>query len=326
VGARVTLDGVTALAFDTPGAVRVHGLVSTSIDGSAFDAEFTWDRLAPGTNHPGGLLDAPAGGLRLVKQDVVRSEYVYVPTGDPGPGCEAAHVASPCLVPRVATLAHDRLRTQRELAATLAGHIEVDDAAPPVDPAREGAGTLIASGVVAALLVAVLAWWRGRATTPLSRVRSAARVALRALRGDPSQAALRPHIAAMVARAVELDGARRTGLRRLRSIDRTAIARRRAALPATAGAEATAWLEEESRETARLDDDVASSIAGMDRIESALRVVALRLREHRGVRVRARRFDPVDAAARELETRDQAIAETESTLEAPASRATSAPS
>jgi hypothetical protein len=61
----------------------------------------------------------------------------------------------------------------------------------------------------------------------------------------------------------------------------------------------------------RLESDLASSVVGLERIESALRVVTLRTREHRGTRARAGTGDPVDAVALELELRDEAIGEAE---------------
>jgi hypothetical protein len=320
MGVPVPLDHVSALAFDTPGSLRVEGLISTSIDGSAFDAAFTWDGLAVGASHPGGLFDAAAGGLRLVEQHVDRHAYVYAPTGEPGPGCVAAGVQSPCLVPRLAILAHDRLRTQAELGASLVGSIEVDDAGlAAAEPVREGGGFLVASVFLAGILAVALGvagWLRRRAATPLGRVRAAARGALRELRiGDTSRAPLRTHVRAMVARASELDAAHSACARRLRSIDRAALERRRAAALSAAAAETRAWLDQESQEAARLEKDAAAAALGIERIESALRVVALRLREHRGVPVRAPRFDPVDAAATELGTRDEALAETNAVLD-----------
>jgi hypothetical protein len=328
MGVPVPLDRVSALAFDTPGNVRVEGLVSTSIDGSTFDPAFTWDGLVPGASHAavaGGLFDAAAGGLRLVEQHVDRHVYVYAPTGELGPGCVLAGVSSPCLVPRLASLAHDRLRTQTELEASLAGSIQVDEAgliAP--EPVRDGGGVLVIGVFFAGLLalgLAIARWLLRRAATPLGRVRAAARGALRELRGDGdvSRAPLRAHVRAMVARAVELDAAHRACTHRLRSIDRVSLERRRATVasapPARAPAETICWLDQESQETSRLEDDAAAAVLGIQRIESALRVVALRLREHRGVPVRAPRFDPVDAAASELGTRDDAIAETDAALD-----------
>jgi hypothetical protein len=119
----------------------------------------------------------------------------------------------------------------------------------------------------------------------------------------------------MVVRAMALDAAHRACAHRLRSIDRAALERRRAAAASAAAPETTAWLDQESQEASRLEDDAAAAALGIERIESALRVVALRLREHRGVPVRAPRFDPVDAAASELGTRDEAIAETDAVLD-----------
>ena len=71
------------------------------------------------------------------------------------------------------------------------------------------------------------------------------------------------------------------------------------------------WLAAEHAEAARLEADLAASTVGLERIESALRVLAMRARAHRGVSARARRADPVDAVAVELELREEGLAEAE---------------
>src|SRR5579871_1284963 len=127
------LDRVTALALDPGASVVVHGLVTTSVDGSAFDAAMQWDGLSPGASRAGGLFDLEAGGLRVAVQHPETHEYVLASTGTAGAACAAAGAPSPCLVPRLAALAHERLRTQAELAGTLSGGVELEGvvAAPP---------------------------------------------------------------------------------------------------------------------------------------------------------------------------------------------------
>ena len=124
-----------------------------------------------------GVSIATAGGLRLVEQHVDRHAYVYTPTGEPGPGCVAAGVSSPCLVPRLATLAHDRLRTRAELEASFAGTIDVEDAGLSAAEPVKGSPWLLLAGLfvagIAALAVCVARWLRRRAATPLGRVRAA---------------------------------------------------------------------------------------------------------------------------------------------------------
>jgi hypothetical protein len=117
----------------------------------------------------------------------------------------------------------------------------------------------------------------------------------------------------MLARAVDLDAARRACAARLARIDRASLERRREATARSTSpdaAETLAWLTAEQAEAERLQSDLSSSILGMDRIESALRVVVLRAREHRGTRARVA-GDAVDGAALELALRDEAMVEVE---------------
>jgi hypothetical protein len=100
----------------------------------------------------------------------------------------------------------------------------------------------------------------------------------------------------------------------LSKIDRPALEAKRATWAASMAADAREpldWLTAELAEAARLADDLASSVAGLERIAAALRVLALRTRSHRGTRARARVADPVDVLAGELDRRDDAIAEAE---------------
>jgi hypothetical protein len=311
------LDRVTALALDPGASVVVRGLVTTSVDGSAFDATTQWDGLSPGASRPGGLFDLEAGGLRIAEQHPERHEYALAATGSAGAGCAAAGAPSPCLVPRLATLAHERLRTQAELATTLHGGVELEGVvappAPPAAPEIVAMATILAlAAAVAGVAAVAVAWWQRRARSSLGRVRAAARAALRAVRGDTTLDRVRAEVHAMLARAVELDRARRACTRRLGRIDRAALDRKRDAFArsgAPEAAEALAWLTAEQAEAERLASDLSSSVAGLQRIESALRVVTLRVREDRGTRARIARHDPVDAAAAELSLRDEAHAE-----------------
>jgi hypothetical protein len=294
--------------------VVVRGLVTTSVDGSSFDAAMQWDGLSPGASRAGGLFDLASGGLRLVEQHPERHEYVLASTGDVGVSCAAVGASSPCLVPRMAALAHERLRTQGELAATLHGGVELEGViAAPVpwaSPELVGKATVVGALIVAVGLSLLFArWLRRRSHTALGRVRAAARVALRAIHGDTSLDRLRSEVRSMLARAHELDDARRACAGRLSHIDRGALDRKRDAYARSSSpeaAEALAWLTAEQAEAERLESDLSSSVLGLQRIESALRVVTLRIREDRGTRARIAHHDPVDAAAAELHIRDEA--------------------
>jgi hypothetical protein len=298
----VALDRVTSLALDPGAEVVVQGLVTTSLDGSSFDAVT--------------LFDLPGGGLRVVEQH--GHEYGLVSNGQPGTACAAAGVGSPCLAPRMAALAHERLRTQGELASTLHGGIELERVLAPPPPATpDVTGAVAAGGVVVLLALALglaIAWLRGRARSALGRVHAAARDALRATRGDTTLDRVRAEVLRMVARARELDAARRACTKRLSRIDRTALDRKRDAYARSSSpgaADTLAWLTAERAEAERLESDLSSSVLGLQRLESALRVVTLRAREHRGTRARIASRDPAEAAAVELQLREEARAEAE---------------
>jgi hypothetical protein len=311
----VPLGRVTPVAGedgDPSARVVIRGLVATSFDGSSFDAAMHWDGASPASPpvpRTGGLFDLEAGGLRLVEARTERHEYVLAPTGAPGASCVAAGVASPCFVPRLASLARDRLRTAGELAPTLVGHVEQDDVPSP-GPSAPGAAPLaalaLAVGLAAALAAASVRRRLGR--RPLSRVHAAGRAALRATRGDVTLAPLRAHVRAMVAHAVQLDVARRACSRRLARIDRAALDRRHDACQrssAAGAADTLAWIAAERAEGGRLEDDLAASLLGIERIESALRVLALRVRAPAGGGCATP--DPVREAAEELDLRDEAL-------------------
>jgi hypothetical protein len=320
MGTPLALDRITALQLDTGAQIVVHGAVTTSVDGSTFDAVMQADGLSPGAMRTGGLFDLDAGGLRLVQQRADRHEYTLASTGSPGAACAAAGIGSPCLVPRLAVLAHERLKTTSELAQTLTGSVQLEGViAPPVPlVAPETVSALSSVGLMAALTAAAWATVfvrRRKAGTPLGRVQAAAKEAVRATHGDPTLERVRSQVKVMLGRAEQLDRIRRACEKRLAKIDRPALERRREAMARSTSpdaAEALAWLTTECAEGERLQSDLTSSIVGLERIESALRVVAMRAREGRGTRARVATNDPVDAAAQELALRDEALAEVES--------------
>jgi hypothetical protein len=292
------LDRVTALALDDGAHIEVHGRVATTVDGRTFDAA--------------DLFDFAAGGLRVVDHDGARFAYSLEATGRTADGCAAAGAPAPCLVPRLAALAHERLRTVKELTGTLSGGIELE--ALPAESALPAIVGKLAAGGLGFACAVVVAWVafalpRRLARTALGRVRIAARQALRATKGDETLARVRKQIRILVVRAHEIDSARRACAKKVRRIDRTALARRlqacsRSSVPEAAAAVAS--LTAEQAEAVRLEGDHASSVMDLERIESALRVVVLRAGERRGL---ATTSDPVDALVAELDLRDQAIAE-----------------
>jgi hypothetical protein len=291
------LDRVTSLALEEGAQVEVHGRVVTAVDGQSFD--------------PMGLFDFPAGGLRVVEHDAARSAYGLAATGKTGEGCSKIGAPSPCLVPRLNVLAHERLRTVHELAATLSGGIELE-AVPARDPLPEIVSKLTILGlcIASALVIAwaAVALSRRGTRTALGRVRIAARQALRATRHDATLEPARNHIRALVDRAIELDAVRRACARKVLRIDRAALARREEACARShvpEAADALACLTAERAEAARLEGEHAASVVALERIESALRIVALRVGGHGP----PSQPDPVDALAAELDLRDRAIAE-----------------
>jgi len=305
----------------TAAELVVRGALRSSLDGSTFDA-VTQQGGYPGDGpqvepRPGGLFDLLAGGLRVAVEDRAAHVYRLVGTGQPGPACLAAGVPSPCLVPRMQALAHERLVLADELARSLGGGIEIESLAPPLLSRAEGR----ALGWFGAAALAVGAWFAGVATrrrrrrSAIGQVHAAADQARRATRGDATLAPLRTAVDALIARAAQLEASRRACARRLAGIDRAALEQRRllwAARPEHPdAAEAATMLASETAEAAQLEADLSASLAGIDRIASSLRALALRTREHRGTRARAPDNDPVDAMLGELELRQSALGEAE---------------
>ncbi len=302
----VPLDRMTTLSIEPDAHVELHGRVTTSTDGTSFDAA--------------SLFDFAAGGLRIVDTDPAHFAYVVAPTGQFVPACGGG---LSCLVPRLAILAHERLHTSAELASTLSGGIELESRPQPSQaPAVLGAlalGALCLCSVLAVVWAAV-ALSRRAARTAMGRVRIAARRALRASRGEATLDGARAQIRALVVRARHLDALRRTCARKLGRIDLGALERRadacaRATVPAAAAA--LACLSAERAAAAQLEADHGSALVELERIESVLRTAALRVGGGGGAAVsnagRLRRgaafADPVDALVAELDLRDEAIAE-----------------
>jgi hypothetical protein len=273
----VPLDRVTGLAIESGVQFVLRGTVSVALDGASFDAA--------------ALFDFAAGGLRVVDSDAAHGAYVLAANGGTAAACTAAGSPSPCLVPRLAELAHARLRTASELASTLSGSIVLESQA---SGAGEGEGFGAVGGLAMVLALIGLAWAaivgvRRFARSSMRRVRVAARRALRATRGDETLDPVRPKIVLLVARAQDLDRIRRDCGRKLRRADRAALSAERA-------------------EVGRLESERAAAGLEIERIVSALRLVALRAGTS-GSAALPPGVDPVDALVAELDFREQALLE-----------------
>jgi hypothetical protein len=279
------LDGVRAVPVAPGEHVTLHAVART-VDGVELG--------------PTQLFDLSAGGLSIVQEDPLSQTVETVPTGIDGPGCVAAGAVSPCLVPRVAALAHARLLTARELMDALTGTIEVHGsgaivgatAEPPVSQGPSLA-LLVTCAAAAAILLLAVVIRTVRGHGPLGAVRRAARDARRSTRSDGTLAHVRAQIELLVAHARELDRARRACEKKRAGIDRASLAR---------------GLATERTEAARIDEDLARARADLDRVASALRLVALHVRDDRSARC-ASGLDPVAELEVELALGDEEVAE-----------------
>jgi hypothetical protein len=314
------LDRITPLA----GEVVLRGELRSSLDGSTFDVVTQRDQFPPmlGERGPrlGGLFDPDAGGLRVVEQDPATHVYRLAPTGRPGPVCEQAGLSSPCLVPRLAELAHERLVTADAFSATLAGHIEAETPAPPVVSAAATSELGWLATCAGLLGAAALArrLRRARRATAIGQVRAAATEARRALKSDATLAGVRQQIDPLLARAEELERARRACAARLARLEPARLISRRAAWSASSAPDAPlalAALDTEAAEANQLAVDLASSVAGIDRIASSLRALVLLARAERGTRAAVAGHDPVEALHGELALRDDATTEANGALD-----------
>jgi hypothetical protein len=322
-----------------PGEVVLRGELRSSLDGSSFDAITAHDHFPRLEGDPwprlGGLYDPAAGGLRVVEQDLERHRYRLVPSGQEGRACREVGVDSPCLAPRLTALAHERMVTADELAATLSGRIEAELLPAPFASVRlagRGRASLAtwAAASLAALLSALL-WMRAarrarrdresQGAGELALVRAAAKQARRALCGEPTLARARDQIQAVVNRAQALEQTRRACEARLARLNLARLDARRALWTGSAAPDAPAalaTLDGEVREAAQLAADRAAAIAGLERMASSLRTLALRARRDRGVRGVAAEDDPVDALFGELDLREGAASEADDAARLPA--------
>jgi hypothetical protein len=313
----------TPLAMHSGDTFVLRGSVRTSYDGSVFDAVTRSATEHDGAGQPetvtreSGLFALGAGGLEVVEQHPEQHTYRVMANSGSAPACALLGVSTPCLLPRTAELAHERLLPQDEFVRTLNGSVSAAIPATPLAPpsaVRALSNAFLGGSALLFTLFGLLVV-RARRASPIGLVRAAARAAHRhCAQGDPTLAPLRAQIAPLLARARDLERARRACEAKLATVDRESLERKRAewkAANGTATADALAWIGAECTEADRLQADRDASVAGLVRIASALRVLALCARKHRGVRARIATSDPVDAMGIELELRDAAIAEAE---------------
>jgi hypothetical protein len=301
---RLSLESTTPLQMASSDTLLVSGVIASSASGAEVP--------------PAVLFDLEAGGLEsepLAERDHRPGVARFRATRRVGSACAAAGIASPCLVPRLSEYAHEQLMTTADFRRTLSGTwtVEILHASPEVVPAAPRASfaaPAVALGVIAAAAAAMRL--RRRKRTPLGDVYAAALIARKATRGDLTLAVVRTQIDELVARAEMLEAGRIESRGRLAAIDRTGLERKREAWarsPSPDAPDAIEWVTAELAEAARAESDLASSLAGLDRIAAALRVLTLRSRQHRGAQARASTADPVDALASELDRREAALRE-----------------
>lgn len=217
---------VTPIDVEPGGEIVLRGSFHSRFDGSDVDAATTtWPDGAPGgaSVDAGGLVDFEAGGLHMTARDPKTHVVKAISTGEPGPACEAAGVASPCIALRVLPQARSRLLTMKDWTDSLAGQITVEaTTAPAYAPAVDAATSPYAIGtfsVLGALAVGALAWTfhRKRAQSAKGQLLvMAARVQQKLRAADGALAApLRPAVeAAMEAlRRGKVDAGSKEGIR-----------------------------------------------------------------------------------------------------------------
>lgn len=288
---RAPLDQAITLRL-TPGEeVVVDGAVHSSFDGTTYSAADWFETSGTGLR-PGKPRDNVAG-------------YVLAATGEDGPMCRAAGLASPCLVPQTRELAHSRLLTERELVQTLTGSFQVSGSrtpapAPALTPREQRGASLGALSVlVAGFAVARLAARKKKRATPLGQVLIAAREARHRTRGDVTLAALRSQIDTLVARARDLDRTHRACADRQKWLERVSGART---------LKVSTWAATERIETDRIEADRLGALAELGQIASALRVIALSTQSSE---IRGASADPLAIVAEELTLREDAMREVE---------------
>lgn len=214
---KLRLDAVVQPVNVEPGGeIVLRGSFTSTHDGSVIDAATTqWPAGAPGgaSIDALGLVDFAAGGFHMTSRDPAKHEVHAVATGENGAACQAAGVASPCLVLRHAPLARSRLITMDDWASSLKGGIEAEVIgapayAPAVGMLEQPAvqGTL---GLAGLLAVGALAWTirRRQKATPAGQLKDALARVRTKLKG--ADAALAASLAPAVARVADVLGERK---------------------------------------------------------------------------------------------------------------------
>jgi len=212
------LFAVQPIGFVSGSEITLNGAIHCRQDGATLDGLTS----SVGSRAlPGGVLDAAAGGLRVVWRDPEQHVYRMVATGGSGPGCELAGVTSPCLVPRTLEMAQARLMTVAEFAESLAGEVTVEC------PDSAGVGFRLAMlahtpweyGLAATGPFIALAGWfwlrkrRRRVPTPSEEIDRLAAAVIRRLRqGDPVHQRLLAPVRTLVDHAHRLEHERRRGV------------------------------------------------------------------------------------------------------------------
>jgi hypothetical protein len=205
-GAKLDLDRpVQHVDVQPGGEIRFSGSFHSTLDGSVVDAATTtWPDGAPGGGSvdAGGIVELAGGGFHLRSRDPVTHEVVAIATGDTAPVCDAAGVASPCLVLRTQPQATSRLVTMSDWKQSLKGGITYEIVGAPVyAPAvRAAANPFVvgALGTVALAVVgaAIIALRRRAKSSPAGQLRElVARVERKLVRADAALVAtLRPAV------------------------------------------------------------------------------------------------------------------------------------
>jgi hypothetical protein len=277
------------------GEIVLRGAIRSRHDGAVIDAlTTTTGEGADAVTAPGGLYDVEAGGFRLVSRDPAAHAYRLAATGETGPGCTEAAVASPCLPLRMLALSRTRLLAVADFARTLDGAITLEvlhpDDAPPPPPPPAAPGFLerhplpIAGGLLLALIGALgVARVRRARSTPEGRVaRAAARLGARLRGGDPVHRALLPSVDALASTAAELAALRDRLRAKVGSSGRADIEARRRELAARTdpeSAEALRLVDEQLATIGRWSAEADRAGARIDRVLEYLRLLHQRFDE-----------------------------------------------
>lgn len=297
-----------------PIGARVHmvGSLTSRFDGTRFDAASRTDLMPDGSTHTRlpGFFDLEAGGLEVAEHNVEQHDVILRVRNAASPACAAIGRAAPCLVPRIADLARERLLTESEFRSTLTGAMRLAD----VSTIETRAPLLSWSafmGSAALLGLAGTIAIRAQRGSVESATRRLARLARERTKSDPTLASVHASVTDLVTQADGLERAGKTARDVLAAIDgkNEALLRERAA-DASAHQDLRAAATRELTEIDRLRADVRAADAGVERVHAALRTIALAARTDRGVRV-ATQGDAAADAFEALTIRDEAASEVE---------------